>query len=142
MKDYLCVTVADDGDVSVTTDYEFLTAGSVDRNNPFYQKLVAALREGPGNCLDAIRVLESARKDARYHYQGLHPELEKALLAWRRNKALEQDVPAYYILHQRVLLGIADAAPASADALLSLPGFGPGLLARYGDELLAIVRNT
>ena len=146
MKELLVVMVADDGDVSATTECSFpendRNSLRVNRNTPLYPKLVAALRDSSPDCHYAIRLLESARKDARYNYSGLHPDLESALITWRRGKATERDVPAYYILHQRVLLEIADAAPASAEELLALPGFGPGLYARYGEEILAIVRNS
>lgn len=145
MKDLCCVMVADDGDVFVTTDYSFsesdgLTLGTA-RQTPLYQQLVKALRQSPPACQLAVQLLESARKEARYDYDGKHPELESALKAWRRDKAAMMNVPAYYVLHQRVLLAIADAAPASADDLLAIPGFGPGLFSRYGEELLAIVRE-
>ena len=68
-----------------------------------------------------------------------HPELVEALSAWRRERARAEQVPAYYILHQRVLLTIADMAPASEKELLSVPGFGPGLFARYGEDLLKLI---
>lgn len=146
MKELLCVMVADDGDVSATTEFEFPKTGQGSfrdsRNHPMYSGLVAALRESPPDCHAAIRLLESARKEALYSGGGVHPELEKALKTWRRSRAAERGVPAFYVLHQRVLLGIADAAPSSAESLLAVPGFGPGLFARYGEEILEIVRNT
>ena len=142
MKELLCVRVSEDQDVSVTTDFEFpesaLKEGRFDRQDPLYQKLVEQLRLGNPQCAGAIRMLESARKDARYNYRGLHPELESALRSWRRGKVKELNVPAFIVMHQRVLLGIADAAPQSPDELLAVPGFGPGLYERYGEEILAL----
>lgn len=146
MKELLSVIVADDGDISITTDYEFPEAGQrevrFDRQESQYARLVEALRRGSADCLHAIRMQESARKDARYEYEGLHPDLEEALLKWRRNAAAARNVPAYYIMHQRVLLGIADAAPQSEEELLALAGVGPMLLSRYGSEILAITRTV
>lgn len=140
MKELLSVVVADDMDMSVTTDYCFPSVVQkdlrFDRNDPLYQRLVEALKQCSPDYLYAIRMLESARKDARYDYKGLHPELEKALKDWRRAKSAELDVPAFMVLHQKVLLGIADAAPTTEDQLLSVPGFGPGLFAKYGEEIL------
>ena len=145
MKYLLCVEVEEDGSVSIATDYEFPEAerkvAKFDRSNELYSRLVEALRGSGADSLYAIRMLESARKEARYHHLGQHPELEKALIDWRRSKAAEEGVPAYYVLHQRVLYGIADAAPQTEEELLALEGFGPGLFKRYGEEILALVQE-
>lgn len=143
MKELLSVVVADDMDMSVTTDYCFSSvvkkALRFDRNDPLYQRLVDAIKQCNPDCLHAIRMLESARKDARYEYKELHPKLEKALKDWRRTKSAELEVPAYIVLHQKVLLSIADAAPTTEEQLLAIPGFGPGLFAKYGEEVLALI---
>ena len=145
MKDYCCVIVADDGDISATTDYSFSENGGfnlkVAKQMPVYQRLVKAIRDSSPDFQFAVQLLEIARRDARYDYEGKHPELERALKEWRREKAAMKSVPLYYIRHQRVLLAIADAAPASSEELLAIPGFGPGLMARYGEELLSIVQK-
>jgi len=145
MKDLLCVVVADDGDVLVSTEYfSPMAKGNqmqFNREDPLYGQIVDALKQCGPDCLYAIRLLESARKDARYNYLGLHPGLEEALADWRRKKAAERNLPAYYILHQSVLLGIADAAPKIPEELLAVPGFGPGLFDRYGEEILRLTKN-
>lgn len=145
MKDLCCVIVADDGDVSATTEFSFSEAGGLNlryaKQTPLYQHLVKAIRGGSPDLQFAVQLLEQARRDARYDYEGRHPELERALKAWRQDKAATKNVPVYYILHQRVLLAIADAAPASTEELLAIPGFGPGFLAKYGEELLTIVKK-
>lgn len=142
MKELLCVWVDDAFMTSVTTAFAFpQMAGSVarfDRNDPLYRSLVAELRTSSPDCHTAIRLLEQARKDARYDYKDLHPALARELMAWRRKKAREAGYPAFAILHQKVLLGIADLMPVTEEALLAIPGFGPGLFARHGREILAI----
>ena len=82
------------------------------------------------------------KKDPDYDYQDLHPELARELVLWRRTKAQELNVPAYFILHQRVLHAIADAAPKTEAELLALPGFGPGLYARYGEEIINLIKEN
>ena len=138
--------VADDGQIAVSTEFAFPEAkrGAVpmDRQDGLYRQLVESLRGAEEGCLYAIRLLESTRKDARFHYAGLHPELAMALLEWRRKKAAQQHIPAYYVLHQGVLLGLADLAPQTLEELLTVPGFGPGLQARYGEEILAITAQV
>jgi ATP-dependent DNA helicase RecQ len=61
------------------------------------------------------------------------------LRSWRSEKAREQGVPAYVILHDRALHEIASLLPDSPQALLAVPGIGVAKARRYGDELLALV---
>ncbi len=61
------------------------------------------------------------------------------LRSWRSEKAREQGVPAYVILHDRALHEIASLLPDSPQALLAVPGIGLAKARRYGDELLALV---
>ncbi len=61
------------------------------------------------------------------------------LRTWRSERAREQGVPAYVILHDRTLYEIAALLPDSAQALLAVPGIGLAKADRYGEDLLAIV---
>ncbi len=68
--------------------------------------------------------------------------LFEALRAWRKDRAAEQAVPPYVIFHDKTLLEIALARPADADALGHCGGVGQGKLARYGADVLRIVREA
>ena len=68
--------------------------------------------------------------------------LFEALRAWRKDRAAEQAVPPYVIFHDKTLLEIALARPVDADALGHCGGVGQGKLARYGADVLRIVRET
>ena len=57
-------------------------------------------------------------------------------------EARQAGVPAFRVLHDRTLLAIAAARPRDEAALFAVPGFGPGLLKRYGDRILALCRGT
>lgn len=141
MRTLLQISVADNGRIAVETDYHFPSKTYFKEwENGLYNLMAETLRHEGVNTLTAIQWLEAVRKEARYTSLGLHPEVERALLYWRRHKALAEGVPPYYILHQRVLLSIADQAPLTEEALLAVPGFGPGLLARYGNDILDLVR--
>ena len=70
-----------------------------------------------------------------------HPELVEALVAWRREKAAALGVPAYIVLHQKTLLGLADACPGSRAQMLTVPGFGPVLWEKYGLEILKLLSS-
>ncbi len=63
----------------------------------------------------------------------------EALRAWRKQRSDEDRVPAYVVLSNRQLEGIAAAMPADEGALLACEGIGPSRLERYGDEILAIL---
>jgi DNA topoisomerase III len=63
------------------------------------------------------------------------------LKRWRLTEASRAGVPAFRVLHERTLLAIAATRPRDETALLAVPGFGPGLLKRYGTALLGMCRG-
>jgi ATP-dependent DNA helicase RecQ len=58
---------------------------------------------------------------------------------WRAEKAREQGVPAYVILHDRTLRELATLRPDSPEALLAVPGIGLAKAQRYGEALLELL---
>jgi ATP-dependent DNA helicase RecQ len=65
--------------------------------------------------------------------------LFEALRAWRAAEAKGQHVPPYVIFHDSTLAQIASVRPGSRAALTQIGGVGEGKLARYGEEVLAVV---
>ncbi|MDP4527708.1 helix-turn-helix domain-containing protein [Alkalimonas delamerensis] len=70
-----------------------------------------------------------------------HPELFEALKRWRADKASSEQVAHFRVLHQQVLLHIANALPGNKPALLALPKVGPATVEKYGDALLQLVAD-
>jgi ATP-dependent DNA helicase RecQ len=68
-----------------------------------------------------------------------HPALLGILRAWRSEVARKRGVPAYVVLHDSTIDGIATARPATLIQLRGIPGIGDKKLEHYGDELLALV---
>jgi ATP-dependent DNA helicase RecQ len=68
--------------------------------------------------------------------------LQAALRAWRSDIARQRGVPAYVVLHDSTLDGIAAARPSTLNELRGVPGIGDKKLEHYGDELLALVRSA
>ncbi|HXN70516.1 MAG TPA: DNA helicase RecQ [Bradyrhizobium sp.] len=68
------------------------------------------------------------------------PSLIGALRAWRSQVARSRGVPAYVVLHDSTIDGIAAARPATLNELRNIPGIGDKKLEHYGDELIALVR--
>ncbi len=67
------------------------------------------------------------------------PALYEALSAWRKARAKTEEVPAYIVFHNSVLVAIADARPRSLDELAEVPGVGPAKLDRYGEDVLEVL---
>ncbi|MCL2289467.1 MAG: HRDC domain-containing protein, partial [Bacteroidetes bacterium] len=70
----------------------------------------------------------------------LHPELYDQLRSWRFLLAQEQNVPAYIILSQMALIGIANFLPQDEAQLIRIQGVGKVTLEKYGEEILEMVR--
>ena len=64
------------------------------------------------------------------------------LMEWRRTRARQDGVPAYVVAHDAHLRAIAAARPSTHAELLGMPGMGPVKAERYGDDILAIIRDT
>ena len=68
------------------------------------------------------------------------PTLLAALRAWRSQTARSRGVPAYVVLHDSTIDGIASARPTSLNELRGIAGIGDKKLEHYGGELIALVR--
>ena len=68
------------------------------------------------------------------------PALVEALKGWRRERSKADNVPAYVVLNDKYLTGIAERRPADLGALARCPGIGPAKLDAYGDDILDILQ--
>jgi ATP-dependent DNA helicase RecQ len=62
-----------------------------------------------------------------------------ALRAWRREQAKERGVPAYVVFHDATLRQIAQARPATLEALAQISGVGAAKLDAYGTSVLEVL---
>ena len=102
------------------------------------------LREqAAGTRVRAIRT-KSRRGDIAHVSTGQgkagDPTLVGALRAWRSEVARKHGVPAYVVLHDSTIDGIASLRPATLSELRNIPGIGDKKLEHYGDELIALVK--
>jgi ATP-dependent DNA helicase RecQ len=97
-----------------------------------------------------VRAARPQRTAARKPSRGA-PALEmspdvaarfEALRTWRLDVARRTEVPPYVVFHDRTLAEIAHRQPASTGALATIPGVGPAKLERYGDSVLAVLRDA
>ncbi len=68
-------------------------------------------------------------------------DLARDLDRYRRRMARELAWKSYMIFQRRVIAAIDAQRPTTHDALARIPGLGPARLARFGDDLLALVRR-
>jgi ATP-dependent DNA helicase RecQ len=71
-----------------------------------------------------------------------NPALIGALRAWRSEMARKRGVPAYVVLHDTTIDGIAISRPTTLAELRGIPGIGDKKLEHYGDELIALVQAS
>jgi ATP-dependent DNA helicase RecQ len=69
-----------------------------------------------------------------------NPALLAALRAWRSEVARKRGFPAYVVLHDSTIDGIAIARPTTLDQLRGIAGIGDKKLEHYGAELIAMVK--
>jgi DNA helicase-2/ATP-dependent DNA helicase PcrA len=62
-----------------------------------------------------------------------------ALRAWRLERSKADGVPAFVVLSDKHLDGIAERHPTSLAELRTCPGIGPAKLDSYGDEILEVL---
>ncbi|CAN5820163.1 hypothetical protein BH20ACT11_BH20ACT11_01870 [soil metagenome] len=69
------------------------------------------------------------------------PELFERLRLWRSEQSSLQKVPAYVVLHNSHIEEISSRKPRTTHELGAIKGIGLRRAARYGEEILAIVRG-
>jgi ATP-dependent DNA helicase RecQ len=67
--------------------------------------------------------------------------LFERLRSWRGEQAKKQRVPAYVVLHNSHLEEISARKPGTIHELGAIKGVGLRRAARYGDEILALIRG-
>jgi ATP-dependent DNA helicase RecQ len=71
-----------------------------------------------------------------------NPALLGTLRAWRSEVARARGVPAYVVLHDSTIDGIAVSRPTTLEQLRGIPGIGDKKLEHYGNDLLALVKAS
>ncbi|HET7499486.1 MAG TPA: RecQ family ATP-dependent DNA helicase [Kofleriaceae bacterium] len=65
-----------------------------------------------------------------------------ALDAYRKRMARQLKWKTYMVFQRGVIAAIEQQRPTSREALARIPGLGPAKIARFGDDILALVRQT
>ncbi len=64
-----------------------------------------------------------------------------ALDTYRKQKARQLKWKAYMVFQRAVITAIEASRPRSKEELARIPGLGPAKIARFGDDILAVVRR-
>ncbi len=67
--------------------------------------------------------------------------LEANLRAWRKEEAGKTGKPAFIVFGDAALNALIQAAPRSIPELLTVSGFRPAKVERYGTDILAVIRG-
>ena len=135
------------GAASHLDDIEALL-GVAERVSPFVDELRGSAEEPFRQPSHEVAVTASgrraaARKAATTRPSSPHAEAaEQALRAWRTERCGRDGVPAYVVLSNKHVAGIAAAMPSDAAELRACGGIGPAKLERYGDEILAVLDSV
>jgi DNA helicase-2/ATP-dependent DNA helicase PcrA len=111
-----------------------LAKGDADETAATTNATAATGRERGGGAKASIPVPSASGPEAA--------SVEAALREWRRQRSKSDGVPAYVVINDRHLMGIAERRPTTTQALAACPGIGPAKLAAYGDELIALVKAS
>jgi len=65
----------------------------------------------------------------------------RALDSYRRRQARALKWKAYMVFQRRAMLAIDREEPTTREALARIPGLGPAKIERFGDDILALVRQ-
>jgi len=96
----------------------------------------------PADYVPPVRRVASAERATPARPAGdAPPAVVAALKAWRKQRATSDRVPAYVVLSDAHLEGIATSGPRSLAELARCAGIGPTKLERYGDEIVAVIAD-
>lgn len=94
--------------------------------------------------LNALQHARSAQPPPRPHNNrpsSITQLRYEALRAWRKDRARKRGVETDVILAREVLWDLAHSAPTTADELTTIDSLGPWRRDRYGEEIIAIIRD-
>ena len=92
-----------------------------------------------------LKETQELEKVAILNYEELS-QAEKntlnSLKSWRSEKSVTLGMPQYMICHNSELMTIAKMKPASVEDLKKIKGFGEQKIARYGSDILTLLRAS
>ncbi len=116
-----------------------LTEGS---NQVLFEQRQVRLRREPERTRAPKAAKSSAKAKAAIELTAEAEPIFERLRSWRGETARELGLPAYVIFHDATLKQIATELPSSLEALGTISGVGENKLAKYGDQILAVLAEV
>lgn len=69
----------------------------------------------------------------------MQKEIYRALKEWRNSVASEKNIPAFTVLHNQTLIDIVYEKVKNIEELDKIKGIGQTKLARYGNDIIAVL---
>lgn len=69
-------------------------------------------------------------------------KIYETLKAWQQDEAMKVNLPAFMICRNTELMTIAKLKPQSIEALSKIKGFGGQKLAKYGEDIIAVLNSV
>ena len=63
------------------------------------------------------------------------------LTQWRQDKATQLNIPNFMVCHNTELMSISKVKPQTLDELSNIKGFGGQKIAKFGDDILALLNS-
>lgn len=60
---------------------------------------------------------------------------------WRQDKATQLNIPTFAVCHNTELMTIAKVKPQTLDELSKIKGFGDQKIAKFGDDIIALLNS-
>jgi DNA topoisomerase-3 len=93
--------------------------------------------KSPKSPVKPTKISSSKTVVNRLHAQQ-SSQLVTDLKSWRLAKAKKHRMPAFRILTDRTLYGIAEQRPKCREELMAVPGVGPAIAKKYGADILEL----
>jgi ATP-dependent DNA helicase RecQ len=124
-----------------------IEAGFLFRDMNHEYKLISLTAKGGAAGLVDLQQFDESQRQVSNTATGVELDaresrLYERLADWRKSKAAEESVPTYVVAHNSMLLNLAVSRPVTKAALLSVPGFGPTRVEKYGAEILGVIGET
>lgn len=81
------------------------------------------------------------RSDENIQEESPHPQLFNTLREWRMQTALKNNIPPYSVFTQASLFELCEHLPGNLSQLKSIHGLGKVRIARYGEDIVKIIRD-
>ncbi len=123
-----------EGCVRITTgDYPLVDITERGRNVMWRKETVAIT-------WPSVKLQSKTRSESReWVVPSYDAELFQELKSWRSAEAQVKRVPAFVVMHDATLQGVAAFCPQNLSELERVKGIGPTKVAKYGDALLGII---